>query len=243
MADMDPIMAIAQKHGLVVIEDAAQAIGAEYKGKRAGSIGHYGCFSFFPSKNLGGAGDGGMAVTQDADRAEKLMAMRMHGETSRYHHKIVGGNFRLDALQAAVVSVKLRHLDDWTAARRRNAGRYERLFTVAGLVERGAVVLPEVVADRHIFNQYVIRVSDRDALAESLKEKGVGCAIYYPVPLHLQECFADLGYKRGELPESESAAGEALALPVYPELTDAQAECVVASIAEFQAGPRPRQTL
>src|SRR5579872_6803250 len=177
MADMDAVMAIANQHGLVVIEDAAQAIGAEYKGRRAGSIGQYGCFSFFPSKNLGAAGDGGMIVTNDAERAEKLQVLRSHGSKPKYHHKIVGGNFRLDAIQAAVVTAKLPHLDAWTAARQANAKRYDRLFSAADL----PVSVPTVTSDRHIFNQYVIRISVRNELQTDLKKKGVGTEIYYPV--------------------------------------------------------------
>ena len=178
IADMDPVMSIAAAHNLVVIEDAAQAIGAEYKGRRAGSIGHYGCFSFFPSKNLGAAGDAGMVVTNDAQRADKLRCLRGHGAKPKYYHRIIGGNFRLDALQAAIVFAKLRHLDDWTAARQRNAKRYDQLFSDAGV----PVGLPAVVTDRHIFNQYVIRVADRDELQAFLKTKGVGTEVYYPVP-------------------------------------------------------------
>ena len=218
-----------QEHGLVVIEDAAQAIGAEYKGRRAGSIGHYGCFSFFPSKNLGAAGDGGMIVTNDADRAEKLRILRSHGSKPKYYHKIVGGNFRLDALQAAVVSAKLPHLDGWTAARQRNAVRYDRLFAEAGL----PAGTPAVVMDRHVFNQYVIRVSQRNQLQSSLQKKGVGTEVYYPVPMHLQECFAYLGYTAAAFPESERAAAETLALPIHPELTETQARYVVSCVAEF----------
>lgn len=229
MADMDGVLEVARRHGLVVIEDAAQAIGAEYKGQRAGSMGDYGCFSFFPSKNLGACGDGGMVVTNDAGRADKLRCLRGHGSKPKYYHKIIGGNFRLDALQAAIVSAKLGHLDEWTAARQRNAQQYDRLFRKAGL----PVGTPEVAADRHIFNQYVIRVADRDALQAYLKKKGVGTEVYYPVPMHLQECFAYLGYKAGSFPESERAAKESLALPVHPELTTEQAEFVVQCIEEF----------
>jgi dTDP-4-amino-4,6-dideoxygalactose transaminase len=229
MADMDAVMAIAQEHKLVVIEDAAQAIGAEYKGHRAGSIGHYGCFSFFPSKNLGGIGDGGMIVTNDCQRAEKVRCLRGHGAKPKYYHKIVGGNFRLDAIQAAVVSAKLPHLDSWTAARQQNAKRYDRLFDEAGV----PVGLPIVQADRHIFNQYVIRVSSRDELQAHLKKNGVGTEVYYPVPLHLQECFAYLGYQAGAFPESERAAKDTLALPIQPELTEAQARFVVECVAKF----------
>src|SRR5213080_1329686 len=231
MADMDPIMGLASEHGLVVIEDAAQAIGAEQKGRRAGSIGHYGCFSFFPSKNLGAAGDAGMIVTNDAKRAEKLRCLRSHGSKPKYYHKIVGGNFRLDALQAAVVSAKLPYLDGWTAARQRNAKRYNQLLGEGGL----PIGLPAVVTDRHIFNQYVIRVSDRDKLQAHLKRNGLGTEVYYPVPLHLQECFAYLGYTAGSFPESERAAKETLALPVYPELTDSQEQFVASCVREFFA--------
>jgi dTDP-4-amino-4,6-dideoxygalactose transaminase len=246
MADMDAVMQIAQKHNLVVIEDAAQAIGAVYRGRRAGSIGHYGCFSFFPSKNLGAAGDGGMVVTKDAVRAENLVRMRSHGSKPKYHHKVIGGNFRLDTLQAAVVAAKLGHLDDWTAARQRNAKRYDLLFRESGLQvadssayvggskSSNRVFLPKVVAERHIFNQYIIRTTCRDQLKAALEDKGVGTEIYYPVPMHLQECFACLGHKPGAFPESESAAKETLALPIYPELTDAQAQYVVKCIGEFQ---------
>jgi len=259
MADMGQVMWVADKYGLVVIEDAAQAIGAEHKGRRAGSIGHYGCLSFFPSKNLGAAGDGGMVVANDRQRAEKLMCLRAHGSQPKYHHKFVGGNFRLDAIQAAVVTAKLPHLDDWTAARQRNAARYDRLFAASGLAiadstamitgngwsrgESGSgssaatgapqILLPKVESDRHIFNQYVIRVSQRDQLKSTLRSKGIETEIYYPVPMHLQACFEYLGYKAGAFPESENAARETLALPVYPELTDEQAHYVVACIGEF----------
>ncbi|MCC6365727.1 MAG: DegT/DnrJ/EryC1/StrS family aminotransferase [Bryobacterales bacterium] len=235
MAEMDAVMTVAAEHGLVVIEDAAQAIGAEYKGRRAGSIGHYGCFSFFPSKNLGCAGDGGMVVTNDAQRAEKLRCLRAHGSKPKYYHKIVGGNFRLDAIQAAIVSAKLPHLDDWTAARQRNAKQYDELLREAA----SPVGLPTVVTDRHIFNQYVIRVSDRDELQADLKKKGVGTEVYYPVPMHLQECFSYLGLGEGSFPESERAAKETLALPIHPELTEAQARFVVESIGEFCARKHP----
>lgn len=229
MADMDAVMAVAQKHDLVVIEDAAQAIGAEYKGRRAGSIGHYGCFSFFPSKNLGAAGDGGMVVTNDPQRAEKLRVLRDHGSNPKYYHKMVGGNFRLDALQAAIVSAKLPYLDSWTAARQRNAARYDRLFKEAGV----PAVTPLAVMDRHIFNQYVIRVSGRDELRAVLKQNLVGTEVYYPVPLHLQECFNYLGHSAGTFPQSERAAHETLALPIQPELTEPQARYVVECIASF----------
>jgi len=237
MADMDPIMALAGSHKLVVIEDAAQAIGSEYKGRRAGSIGHYGCFSFFPSKNLGAAGDGGMIVANDAERAEKLRVLRAHGSKPKYFHKVIGGNFRLDALQAAIVSAKLPHLDNWTAGRQRNAKTYDRLFAEAGLVETGSgkanILLPKVAMNRHIFNQYVIRVSERDQLQTYLKNHGVGTEVYYPVPMHIQECFAYLGHKAGDFPKSESAANETLALPIYPELSEAQLRYVVDCFRDF----------
>jgi dTDP-4-amino-4,6-dideoxygalactose transaminase len=233
VAEMAPVMEVAAKHGLVVIEDACQAIGAEYQGRRAGAIGDYGCFSFFPSKNLGGAGDGGMVVCRDPARAKKVALLRNHGAHPKYYHATIGGNFRLDALQAAVVRIKLRHLDGWSDARRANAGRYQRLFEGAGLVENGHVRMPAVVQDRHVFNQYVVRVEGRDELMAYLRERDIGCEIYYPVPLHRQDCFAYLGYTEGSLPESERAAAETLALPVYPELSDAQAAEVVGAIAQF----------
>jgi dTDP-4-amino-4,6-dideoxygalactose transaminase len=330
MADMDPIMDIAKRHKLVVVEDGAQAIGAEcatrtsskfqvssstssnqeprtidqelLPARRAGSIGEYGCFSFFPSKNLGAFGDGGMVVTNDQERAEKLRVLRAHGSKPKYYHKLVGGNFRLDTLQAAIVLAKLKHLDDWTAARQANAARYDKLFRDSGLVNPGVVRLPNVNPQitpitedflggsekqrqnlcksvesvdntpvpgarnqdpnlcksaesvdrtpspasvesvksvdvpsgfRHIFNQYVVRVPRRNELQGFLKERGVGTEVYYPLPLHLQECFSYLGLKPGDLPESEKAANETLALPVFPELTDAQAQYVVDSIRTF----------
>ncbi len=233
-ADMDPLLALAKKHGLAVIEDAAQAIGATYKGRKAGSLGAAGCFSFFPSKNLGGAGDGGMVVTGDADLARRCAVMRNHGMEPRYYHHVVGGNFRLDALQAAVILVKLKHLERWHAARQANAAYYDRKF--AGC---DALVTPVVEPhNRMIYNQYVIRIragngrATRDAVEARLHERRIGCAIYYPVPLHLQECFADLGGKAGDLPHAEQAAREVLALPIYPELTDAQKDEVASAVLE-----------
>jgi dTDP-4-amino-4,6-dideoxygalactose transaminase len=231
MVDMDAVMKAANDHGLVVIEDGAQAIGAEYNERRAGSVGHYGCFSFFPSKNLGAAGDGGMVVTNDAQRAEKLKVVRAHGSKPKYHHKVIGGNFRLDAIQAAVVSAKLPHLDHWTAARQRNAQRYDQLFRASG----APVEIPVVSANRHIFNQYVIRVQGRNELQAHLQKNGVGTEVYYPVPMHLQECFAYLGHSAGAFPESERAAKETLALPIHPELTEEQARFVVSSVEQFFA--------
>ena len=233
-ADMDPIMAVADRYGIVVIEDAAQAIGAEYQGRRAGSIGRYGCFSFFPSKNLGAAGDGGMVTTKDAVVADKLRILRVHGSKPKYYHAVIGGNFRFDALQAAIVAVKLGHLEKWTAGRQANAARYRRLFEVAGLTADGLVQLPyEAPGNRHIYNQFVIRVSRRDELQACLKERKIGNEVYYPVPLHVQECFAYLGHREGDFPASESAAKETLALPIYPELTDEQAGHVVNCIRTF----------
>lgn len=244
-AEMDAINKLAQTHKLAVIEDACQAIGTEFRGTRAGALGDYGCFSFFPTKNLGGAGDGGLITTRDSARAAKLMALRNHGMEPKYYHKLIGGNFRLDALQAVVLHIKLPHLDAWMAGRRRNAARYAKLFAAAGLTP-DQIALPgtpcteagHADADSchcHVFNQYIVRVQKRDALRAFLTERGVGTEVYYPVPLHLQECFRYLGHKPGDFPESERAAVETLALPIYPELSDAQAECVVATIKEFLA--------
>jgi dTDP-4-amino-4,6-dideoxygalactose transaminase len=231
VADMEPMMATSRERSIPVIEDAAQAIGAfDRQGRIAGTIGELGCFSFFPSKNLGGFGDGGMTVTNDADLGHRLKLLRMHGSEPKYYHAIVGGNFRLDALQAAVLRVKLRHLDNWTAARRRNADRYHSLFAGANLGDR--VALPQDEPG-HIYNQFVIRAPDRDALQAHLKANSIGTEIYYPVPLHMQQCFVELGYREGDLPHAEAAARETLALPVYPELEDEQLVHVVDSIRDF----------
>ncbi|PIP37842.1 MAG: transcriptional regulator [Desulfobacterales bacterium CG07_land_8_20_14_0_80_52_14] len=231
-ADMDPILELSKKANLTVIEDAAQAIGAEYKGKRAGSMGDFGCFSFFPSKNLGAFGDGGCVTTQVESTGHRLRILRVHGSEPKYYHPMIGGNFRLDTLQAAVVSVKLKHLDGWTEKRRENAARYRRYFESAKLENR--VALPIEKESRHIYNQFVIRVKDkRDALKAFLAESGIGTEIYYPIPLHLQPCFSYLNYRKGDFPEAERAAGQTLALPIYPELTDAQAAYVVEKIQEF----------
>ena len=232
-ADMEAINSIARDRGIAVVEDAAQAIGAEENGTRAGAMGDIGCFSFYPSKNLGGMGDGGFVTTNDDALAKKLTALRVHGAEERYYHKYVGVNSRLDGFQGAVLRVKLPHLDRWTDARQANAERYRQLFTDAGLTEH--IGLPFVRQNcRHIYNQYVVRVpGKRDELRSYLTEHGVGTDIYYPVPLHLQECFAYLGYKRGDMPESERAAEETLALPIYPELRGEQQEHVVATIAEL----------
>jgi dTDP-4-amino-4,6-dideoxygalactose transaminase len=228
-------MEIAERHGLVIIEDAAQAIGAEYKGRRAGSMGDYGCFSFFPSKNLGAAGDAGMVVTSDEARADRLRCLRAHGSKPKYYHKLVGGNFRLDALQAAIVNVKLPYLDSWAAARQQNAERYRQLFEETGLASRISLPTTRHLTPSSIYNQFIIRVPRRDELKAYLKERGIGTEIYYPVPMHLQQCFANLGYKVGDMPESEKAAAETLALPIYPELTDQQQRYVVETIAQFYA--------
>jgi dTDP-4-amino-4,6-dideoxygalactose transaminase len=232
-ADMEALAAICEQYDIPLVEDAAQAIGAEDSERRAGSIGAIGCLSFYPTKNLGGAGDGGMMTTNDGSLAERLRSLRFHGETSKYHHRFVGINSRLDALQAAVLRVKLPHLDGWSDARRTNANRYTQLFTDAGLLEE--LGLP-FVRDRvrHIFNQYVIRAGERrDALVAHLKRNGVGAEIYYPLPLHLQECFRFLGYADGDFPIAEHAARETLAIPVYPELTSGQQEYVVETIQRF----------
>ena len=231
-ADMDPILEVASAHGWVVIEDAAQAIGSEYKGRRAGSMGDYGCFSFFPSKNLGAFGDGGIVTAGDPQVYDRLKILRVHGSRPKYYHKVVGGNFRLDALQAAIVAVKLDYLDDWTAARQANAARYRDLFATAGLTDR--VVLPAEKENRHIYNQFVIRVeTGRDDLRTYLGEQGVGTEVYYPVPMPLQECFSSLGHQTGDFPIAEQAADHTLAIPVYPELSEAQQGYVVEKIGAF----------
>jgi dTDP-4-amino-4,6-dideoxygalactose transaminase len=230
--DMAEILEVAARHGLYVIEDACQAIGAEYRNRRAGSLGDAGCFSFFPSKNLGGFGDGGAITTNDSVLAEKLRCLRNHGMEPKYHHKYIGGNFRLDALQAAVLRVKLKYLDIWTARRQRNAVFYDGAFGDLGMT-LSLVATPAVVQSRHIFNQYVLRVANRNALKAYLDEVGVGTEIYYPVPLHLQECFDYLGYRRGDFPESEAAANSTLAIPIYPEITSGRLQKVVDSIAEY----------
>jgi dTDP-4-amino-4,6-dideoxygalactose transaminase len=239
-ADMAPLLDLAQRHNLKVIEDAAQAIGAEYRdGRRAGSMGTVGCFSFFPSKNLGALGDGGMITTNDSELAERMKVLRVHGSKPKYYHKLIGGNFRLDTIQAAVLNVKLNYLDGWTKRRQDNAKRYETLFKQTGLVEKGKVRLPvptylnSGTKHYHIYNQFVLRVERRDALTEHLKAKGIGNEIYYPVPFHLQECFRYLGHKEGDFPESERAANETIAIPIYPELTPTQQEEVVAAMQGY----------
>lgn len=231
-ADMSAILATAARHGLPIVEDAAQAIGAEHDGKRAGAMGSVGCLSFFPSKNLGGFGDGGMIVTSDEAVARKSRILRVHGAKPKYHHATVGGNFRLDAIQAAVLRAKLPHLDEWTEKRRANARFYDAGFQAAGL-PADVLATPVVRPGCHVFNQYVVRTRHRDALLSHLREQGIGCAVYYPAPLHLQACFADLGYREGQLPHAEAAARESLAIPMYPELAKAQIERVVETIVEF----------
>lgn len=259
MADMNPIMEVARRHKLYVIEDAAQAIGSEYEGRRAGSIGDIACFSFFPSKNLGGFGDAGMVTTNSAELNKQVRLLRNHGYAPKYYNKVVGGNFRLDAIQAAVLRVKLKYLDDWTEKRQQNAAAYRRLFAEAELsiqpqfvgldatAQQGeavnqlddlsGVVLPTEAPDmRHIYNQFIIRCGRRDELLAHLRERHIGTEIYYPVPMHVQECFGELGYKMGDFQESERAARETLALPIYPELTESMLETVVAAVADFYRG-------
>lgn len=238
---MDEIQALAKKHNLPVIEDAAQALGADYPSahgtKHAGAIAEFGSYSFFPSKNLGAFGDAGMVMCRDDAMAAKIGALRNHGGERRYYHRMIGGNFRLDALQAAILTIKLPHLNDWSAARQRNARLYRELFAKAGL--DSVLTLPvepyagSGTKNHHIYNQFVIRAPRRDELCEHLAQNKIGHAIYYPVPLHLQECFAPLGYREGDFPESEKAARESLALPIFPELTPEQQACVVDTIAAF----------
>jgi len=231
-ADMELIVKVAASRGLAVVEDAAQAIGAKRHGRQAGTIGRLGCFSFFPSKNLGGFGDGGMVTTGDAALAERVRMLRVHGSREKYLHEMVGFNSRLDALQAAVLRVKLTYLDRWTEGRRRNATHYERLFQDVKLQDR--VTLPTTdPGNYHVFNQFTIRVQKRDELRAYLKDKGIGTEVYYPIPLHLQTCYRELGYRTGSFPVSERAAREALSLPIYAELSDDQLAYVVDTIAAF----------
>ena len=232
-AEMEPIWRLATAHGLPVIEDAAQAIGAEYRGRRAGVLGTVGCFSFFPTKNLGGAGDGGLVTTDDPAVEQRIRRLRVHGDVGGYEHVEVGLNSRLDALQAAVLGVKLKRLDDWTTARQANAARYTAMLEDRGLTD--AVTPPATLPERrHVYNQYVVRVPGgrRDAVLNSMRAAGVGAAVYYPKPLHLQRCFADLGYRPGQLPEAERACREVLALPIYAELGEERQATVVATLAD-----------
>lgn len=250
-ADMEPLMTIAGKHNLKIIEDAAQAIGTQYKdGKFVGTIGDIGCFSFFPSKNLGCYGDGGLVTTDDDDLAFKLKIKRVHGGEPKYYHKVIGGNFRLDAIQAAVVRIKLPYLDDWSEQRRKNAETYNKLFTEAGLSEepgriifdkKNKVLIPKAIyksgiRNYHIYNQYIIRVEKRDELRKFLSDNNIGTEIYYPVPFHLQECFADLNCRKGDFPIAEQAGDTSIALPIFPELTPDQQKFVVEKIQEFISG-------
>jgi dTDP-4-amino-4,6-dideoxygalactose transaminase len=230
-ADIDPICALAKQRNIPVIEDAAQSIGSEYKGRRAGSIGDIGCFSFFPSKNLGCFGDGGMCTTNDPAVADRLKALRVHGSKVKYYHEVVGVNSRLDALQAAVLRVKLPHLDSWSAGRQRNADLYRKLIAAQNV----PVIVPHPARyqTRHIYNQFVICGERRDQLRKHLEQHGIGTEVYYPLPLHLQPCFAHLGYREGDLPVSEQLAKESLALPIYPELKSDDIEYVVDRIGEF----------
>lgn len=221
-ANMDPIVEIAKKHNLKVVEDAAQAIGARYKGKKAGTMGHFGCFSFFPSKNLGAAGDGGMITTDDEEMVELVRILRVHGAKPKYYHSLVGYNSRLDTIQAAILSVKLKYLDEWTEKRREHAGVYN-----AALKDSDIITPKEEDFNYHIYHQYTIAVKDRDKLREVLKEKQIGHETYYPVPLHLQECYGFLGYKQGDLPVAERKAKEVISLPIYPELTREEQNFVI----------------
>ncbi len=233
MAQMDAFMELAQRYSLKVVEDAAQSIGSEDgQGRRAGSIGDVGCFSFFPSKNLGAYGDAGMCVANDDAVAERLRVMRVHGASPKYYHSLVGGNFRLDALQAAVLSVKLKHLDGWTSGRQQNAEFYNQAFADRQI---DGLVAPTVLPGRHIYNQYIIRVKDRDGLRAYLNEQGVGCEVYYPVALHVQECFSSLGYEAADCNESYLASQQTIAIPIFPELTDEQRNRVVDVIAAYYA--------
>jgi len=234
-ADMDPIRDLAKKHNLTVIEDAAQSIGSEYKNKKAGSLGDMGCFSFFPAKNLGAFGDGGIVTTSSEELYEKLKVLRMHGSKPKYYHKTIGGNFRLDALQAGIVKAKLDYLEDWTKKRRQNSTIYNQLLQQNALTQY--IQLPPEVFPRHVFNQYVIRIGNRrDELRSFLNENNIGCEIYYPLPLHTQECFQSLGYIKGDFPESEKAADETLALPISHEISREQQEYVVENIRRFFLG-------
>lgn len=232
-ADLTPITAVAEKNGWFVVEDAAQAVGAKYRNAYVGNFGHFGCFSFFPSKNLGGAGDGGMVTTRDSAMAERLQLLRVHGSRKKYHHEILGTNSRLDALQAAVLRVKLRHLDEWTSARQARARRYRELFHASGLSAIVAVPPDPPTQYLHVYNQFSICCPKRDRLREHLRSHGMPTEIYYPLPLHLQPAFSYLGYESGQFPQAELISSQVLALPVFPELTEAQQEFVVQTIAKF----------
>ncbi len=240
--DMEPIFRLAQKYGLKIVEDACQAIGAEYQGRRTGVLGNVGCFSFFPTKNLGGAGDGGMMTTDDPELVGKLKRLRVHGDVGQYEHLDLGMNSRLDSLQAAVLRLKLRRLDEWTAARQRNAQRYGELFRQSGILD--SITLPKIQPERrHVFNQYCVRVQhgQRDHVMQQLKVNQIGCAVYYPKPLHLQTCFKHLGYRPGQFPEAEAASRDILALPSYPELPIADQDRVASCLAQICHQSRTEQ--
>jgi dTDP-4-amino-4,6-dideoxygalactose transaminase len=238
-ADMEPILEIAKKYNLHVIEDAAQSIGAEYKGQKAGTMGNLGIFSFFPSKNLGGFGDGGMVITNDEDLHKKIKILRIHGSEPKYYHKMLGGNFRLDALQAAILNEKLKYLDQWSQKRRDNAEYYDKKFRDRGLIQNGNITLPLPIyrnntdKNYHIYNQYTIKTENRDKLRVFLEENGLKTAIYYPIPLHLQECFLGLGYKKGDFSVSEKSAKTVLSLPIFPELTTKQIDYIMQKVSDF----------
>lgn len=239
MADMTALLSLAEAATCVVIEDAAQSMGASDRNRGAGSVGAYGCLSFFPSKNLGCAGDGGMVLTNDPERDARLRLLRAHGMKQKTEAVVLGGNFRLDALQAAILTAKLPFFHEWIERRRQNAERYTRLFLESGLPEKDLVRLPEELQGRHSWNQYVIRVRERDTVHAALQARGIDSRIYYLLPLHLHRIFADLGYREGDFPVSECAARETLALPLYPELTNAQAEEIVCALSEIVAGHVP----
>jgi len=234
-AEMDKIMEIARPRGIPVVEDAAQSIGAKYHDQFVGNIGSCGCFSFFPSKNLGGAGDGGLVTSNDPELADKLSVLRVHGSRRKYYYDVVGFNSRLDSLQAAILRVKLKYLHQWTEERRRNADRYRKLFAEAGL-ERWVTLPTEPKGLYHVYNQFSIRVQQRDELKEHLRASGIPTEIYYPLPLHMQPAFADLGYRTGAFPHSETASKQILAIPIFSELTEDQQRAVVTAIADFYAG-------
>ncbi len=238
-ADMEPLWRVAVRHGIAIVEDACQAIGAEYRGRRAGVLGTIGCFSFFPTKNLGGAGDGGMITTDDPDLAKQMRRLRVHGDAGHYHHIEIGLNSRLDAIQATILRIKLRHLDQWTEARRRNAEVYRDLFATSGLTND--IVLPNEPRERkHVYNQFTIRIPNgrRDGVQQRLKANQVGAMVYYPIPLHLQPCFQHLGHRVGDFPEAEAASREVLSLPIYPEMPAHHAEQVVRQIQSALAQTR-----
>ena len=234
-ADMDQIIALAEKNNLLVIEDGAQAIGSEYKGKKAGSMGDYGCFSFFPSKNLGGFGDGGAVTTNDIEKYELLKIFRNHGSNPKYYHKYIGGNFRLDALQAGILSIKLKSLDSWSASRAANAEDYRELFAASSISDKITLPVKATYSTKHIYNQFCVLIADgkRDGLKQALLDAGVGVDVYYPVPLHLQECFENLNYKSGDFPVSESSCVKIIAIPIYPETTHEQRKYIVSIFEKF----------